>query len=159
MLQLILFYWLKSIIDDLDDEYTVRFNDISYSTINAKQAGIYVRGGIPYKKRILDTGETVNDFARVQVLLQTPPSTDSMVNMLNIADRLKSLIATTNNVLVNVQGFVNTAEGISYSGSSEDSVKLLIIKADTISSVMLEGRTSQDAIRYSMNFEMVYGLA
>ena len=145
MEQYALYVLLKNIIKDINNKYTVSFNDMDFNKENS--VGIYIRGGEVSQYRDISTGRYYNYVSRVQFLLQGGKTVNSLYDVLSLASELRDRLIILNNTNHSI---------VADNKIIKDNLTIDLGLVKLLGDVNFTEKTSQGLPKYSINFKINY---
>lgn len=148
MEQYYIYLLLKQLVKEMDDRYTITFNDMDFN--KPFSIGIYVKQAEPSDYREVKTGKYWNIKSRVQFVMQGPNTGNmSLFSLLELASKIKGKLVTYCNSVWEldnpIKDFIPT-----------DKVELAISLTELLGDVDFKGKTAQGLPKYSLNFKIYY---
>lgn len=163
MEQYALYLYLKSIINNLGYKFKITFND--YDINGSNIVGILFKSGPSPKYRELNTGKYYGNTSRVQILVQSGTSKDSILKSLDLVSKLREILTTS---IINNKYTITSSEvgqnsdqfssqfNLDENNESDDLGYVLVTDVHLIGDVDFKGKTSQARSIYSLNLLINY---
>lgn len=158
-----LFCGIKQIIKEYTSDYNITYDDMNDDKENS--IGVYIRGGLNGTYRKLSTAEYVNKRDRVQIIIQSGRSKESVIKSRELGNKIEDRFPTLFNTEILLDkdkcGYNSEHEFIIKEKGDEEELTqaaLVINKTDPQSGLIMAGKTEQGLSRYSINFIVEYYL-
>lgn len=142
MEQYILYLAIKYIIESINSDYSIKYNDIDKLKNNS--IGIYIKSGIVPNYRTLSDAEYSNNISRVQILFQFNNEAANILQALSDIQKVKNTLDTTFNLY--------------YNTDNPEYNNILIIKTNNLGGIDYLGKNNQDLNKYTLNYEVTFNL-
>lgn len=163
MEQYCLFCVIRDLILSIDPSFSISFSDMDFTQPLA--VGVYIRGGIPVRRRDLASGRYAGVSARVQLTINAGESTESLMTTLSLLSEIRTQLSEACNhsfdvadVCYNSQGRLCLTDTLAKRGEAGAPVKLLVTLTRMTGDVGFKGVSELDMPVYSCNFQIQYSL-
>lgn len=160
MEQYALYLILKDIINKLGYNFKISFNDYDINGDNI--IGILFKSGNNPEYRELSTGKYYGYSNRIQLVIQSSYTKDSLITTLNLIKNIRDIL--TSDILNNIykvdslKYIANKIIEVDTNNSEGDDVYVGVTKTHLIGDVDFKGKTSQTRSIYSLNLNINYFL-
>lgn len=158
-------YCLFLAITQLISEMGCPATNPTYNSMNPVEedaCGVYIRGGILPRGRSLATGRYLRKADRVQLLLQTGRTKESILSwenfVRNIEDRMPEVFNRSFELASTKIGFDSVGNFTTNTNDIVTGVRVMFMRTDPQSGVLNIGRSSQGLTRYSCNYVIEYSI-
>jgi hypothetical protein len=157
--QYCLYLVLKDLINNIGFNYKISFNDYDINSDNI--IGILFKSGNNPKYRELSTGKYYSYTNRVQLIIQSSYSKDSLIELLNLIYKIREVLTSDiNNKKYKVSSVKYIAGKFSLINNNTnidgEDVYVTISKTHLIGDVDFKSKTSQTRSIYSLNLMFDY---
>lgn len=158
MEQYALYLVIKKLINELGYNFKVSFND--FDTNADEVIGIYVRGGNTPEYRELSTGKYYNFSSRIQILIQSGLSKNSLLKCLDLSSKIREVLTSDSNNIISQVDTLKCIDGKIIEDKNNtlvgETVDLGISKSKLIGDIGIKDKTPQNRSIYSINLLFDY---